>query len=109
VRRVKFQWLDPHPRNRQLHTITRDVRARPRIGDHRTITVTQCGRICFARRKINLSTVFDGQNVGVKEVSDRIWLVSFMDYDLGFFDHEIGRLGTAENPFAAKVLPMSPE
>jgi len=55
-----------------------------------------------------LSTVFAGQNVGVKEVSDRIWLVSFMDYDLGFFDHEIGRLGTAENPFAAKVLPMCP-
>jgi len=74
-----------------------------------TITVTHCGRICFGRRKINLSTVFAGQNVGVKEVSDRIWLVSFMDYDLGFFDHEIGRLGTAENPFAAKVLPMSPE
>ncbi len=72
------------------------------------ITVTQCGRICFGRRKINLSTVFAGQNVGVKEVSDRIWLVSFMDYDLGFFDHEIGRLGSAENPFAAKVLPMSP-
>jgi putative transposase len=75
----------------------------------RTITVTHCGRICFGRRKINLSTVFAGQNVGVKEVSDRIWLVSFMDYDLGFFDHETGRLGTAENPFAAKVLPMSPE
>ncbi len=74
----------------------------------RTITVTHCGRICFRRRKINLSTVFAGQNVGVKEVSDRIWLVSFMDYDLGFFDHETGRLGTAENPFAAKVLPMSP-
>jgi putative transposase len=73
-----------------------------------TITVTQCGRICFGRRKINLSTVFAGQNVGVKEVSDRIWLVSFMDYDLGFFDHETGRLGSAENPFAAKVLPMSP-
>ena len=73
----------------------------------RTITVTHCGRICFGRRKINLSTVFAGQNVGVKEVSDKIWLVSFMDYDLGFFDHETGRLGTAENPFAAKVLPMS--
>jgi putative transposase len=75
----------------------------------RTITVTQCGRICFGRRKINLSTVFAGQNVGIKEVSDRIWLVSFMDYDLGFFDHETGRLGSADNPFAAKVLPMSPE
>jgi putative transposase len=74
----------------------------------RTITVTHCGRICFGRRKINLSTVFAGQNVGVKEVSDRIWLVSFMDYDLGFFDHETGRLGSVENPFAAKVLPMSP-
>ena len=73
-----------------------------------TITVTQCGRICFGRRKINLSTVFAGQNVGIKEVSDKIWLVSFMDYDLGFFDHETGRLGTADNPFAAKVLPMSP-
>jgi putative transposase len=47
----------------------------------RTITVTQCGRICFGRRKINLSTVFAGQNVGIKEVSDRIWLVSFMDYN----------------------------
>ena len=45
-------------------------------------------------------------NVGIKEVSDRIWLVSFMDYDLGFFDHESGRLGSAENPFAAKALPM---
>jgi len=75
----------------------------------RTITVTECGRICFGRRKINLSTVFAGQNVGIKEVSDKIWLVSFMDYDLGFFDHETGRLGSAENPFAAKVLPMSPE
>ena len=74
----------------------------------RTITVTHCGRICFGRRKINLSTVFAGQNVGVKEVSDKIWLVSFMDYDLGFFDHETGQLGSADNPFAAKVLPMSP-
>ena len=75
----------------------------------RTITVTQCGRICIGRRKINLSTVFAGQNVGVKEISDKIWLVSFMQYDLGFFDHETGRLATAVNPFAPKVLPMSPE
>ena len=74
----------------------------------RTITVTQCGRICVGRRKINLSTVFAGQNIGIKEVSDKIWLVSFMEYDLGFFDHETGRLASAENPFAAKVLPMSP-
>jgi len=75
----------------------------------RTITVTHCGRVCFGRRKINLSTVFAGQNVGVKEVSDKIWLVTFMHYDLGFFDHETGRLENIDNPFAVKVLPMCPE
>ncbi len=75
----------------------------------RTITVSNCGRICIGRRKINLSTVFAGQNVGIKEVSDKVWLVSFMQYDLGFFDHETGRVTSAENPFGAKVLPMCPE
>jgi putative transposase len=75
----------------------------------RTITVTSCGRICFGRRKINLSAVFAGQNVGIKEVSEKIWLVTFMHYDLGFFDHEAGRVECAQNPFDAKVLPMSPE
>ena len=65
----------------------------------RTITVTNCGRICVGRRKINLSTVFAGQNVGIKEVNDKIWLVSFMKYDLGFFDHQAGTVTSAENPF----------
>jgi hypothetical protein len=27
--------------------------------------------------------VFAGQTVGVKQTADHIWLVSFMDYDLG--------------------------
>jgi putative transposase len=75
----------------------------------KTITVTQCGRVCFGRQKIHLSTVFAGQNVGIKQVADKIWLVSFMHYDLGFFDDETCRLGSAENPFGAKVLPMCPE
>jgi len=73
-----------------------------------TATVTSCGRICYKRRKINLSTVFAGQKVGVKQVSDKIWLVSFMQYDLGYFDHETCRLEPIENPFSPKVLPMSP-
>ena len=73
------------------------------------VTVTTCGRICFNREKINLSTVFAGQRVGIKQVSDLIWLVSFMDYDLGYFDHETCRLEPIENPFGPKVLPMSPE
>ena len=74
----------------------------------RTITVTNCGRLCVGGRKINLSAVFAGQNVGIKEVSEKIWLVTFMHYDLGFFDHQAGRVECAPNPFAAKVLPMSP-
>jgi putative transposase len=65
----------------------------------RTARVTQCGRICIKQRKINLSTVFAGQTVGIKEVADRIWLVSFMEYDLGFFDEEAGRVEPASNPF----------
>lgn len=74
-----------------------------------TAIVTRCGRICYNNRKINLSTVFAGQRVGVKQVSDNIWLVSFMQYDLGYFDHETCRLEPIDNPFSPKVLPMSPE
>jgi putative transposase len=74
----------------------------------RTITVTRCGRICMGPLKINLSQAFAGQRVGVKQVEDKIWLVSFMRYDLGFFDHETCRIESAANPFAAKLLPMSP-
>src|SRR2546423_5499322 len=74
----------------------------------KTITVTTCGRICFNRQKINVSTVFAGQQVGIKQVSEEIWLVTFMDYDLGYFDDETCRLEPLENPFGPKVLPMSP-
>jgi len=70
--------------------------------------VIGCGRICIGRRKINLSRVFAGQKVGIKEVSEKIWLVTFMHYDLGFFDQECGRVECAESPFGAKLLPMSP-
>ncbi len=76
----------------------------------RAVRVTRCGRLCIGRRKINLSSVFAGQMVGIREVADQIWLVSFMDYDLGFFDQEQGRVEPAPNPFAPeKVLTMSPE
>jgi len=74
-----------------------------------TAVVTTCGRICYEKRKVNLSTVFAGQKVGVAQVSEHIWLVSFMDYDLGYFDDETCRLEPIENPFQPKVLPMSPE
>jgi putative transposase len=74
-----------------------------------TVAVTQCGRICFKARKVNLSHVFAGQNVGVTQVGDRIWLVTFMHYDLGYFDDESCRLEPIDNPFGPKVLPMCSE
>jgi putative transposase len=75
----------------------------------KSVVVTTCGRICFQTRKINLSQVFAGQMVGVKQVDDHLWLVSFMDYDLGYFDDTECRLEPIDNPFGAKLLPMSPE
>ena len=74
-----------------------------------TLTVTHCGRICFQGRKINLSHAFAGQNVGVTQVGERVWLVSFMQYDLGYFDDETIRVEPIDNPFGPKVLPMCSE
>jgi len=36
-------------------------------------------------------------------------MVSFMDYDLGYFDDETCRVEPIANPFGPKVLPMCPE
>ena len=72
-----------------------------------TITITQCGRICLGARKIHLSTVSAGPYVGVKQVADRVWIVTFTDYELGFFDHETGRIECAENLFGPKVFRRS--
>ena len=71
--------------------------------------MTNCGRICYKRRTVNLSQVFAGQEVGVRQVQEHVWLVTFMHYDLGYFDDETCRLEPIENPFAPKVLPMCPE
>ena len=69
--------------------------------------VTACGRICMHRKKINLSTVLAGQLVGLKEVDDGIWLVSFMHYDLGYIDLEQKTLQPIDNPFGTRLSPMS--
>jgi putative transposase len=86
------------------------------------LAATHCGRICFNWRKVNLSQVFAGQRVGVRQITERIWLVTFMEYDLGeltypshdwtavvTLDDETCRLEPIDNPFGPKVLPMSPE
>jgi transposase InsO family protein len=73
----------------------------------RDVVVTACGRICMHRKRINLSTVLAGQRVGIKEVDEGIWIVSFMHYDLGYIDLEQKTLQPLDNPFGARLLPMS--
>lgn len=70
----------------------------------KTAIVTTCGRICIDKHKINLSHVFAGQNMGVKEVADGIWLVTFMDYDLGYFDFETNKIEPLGYPFAPEMV-----
>ena len=69
----------------------------------RTALVTCCGRICIYKKKINLSTSLAGQAVGIKEVDDGIWLVSFMSYDLGYIDLEERTLQPLDNPLGPRV------
>lgn len=73
----------------------------------RDIVITACGRLCLHRKKINISTVLAGQRIGIKEVDDGIWLVSFMTYDLGYVDLEQRTLQPLDNPFGTRLSPMS--
>ncbi len=45
--------------------------------------------------------------LGIKEVDDGIWLVSFMHYDLGYIDLEQKTLQPLDNPFGPRLSPMS--
>jgi transposase InsO family protein len=73
----------------------------------RDALVTACGRICMHRKKISISYVLAGQRVGIKEVDDGIWIVSFMHYDLGYIDLEQKTLQPLDNPFGPRLSPMS--
>jgi hypothetical protein len=73
----------------------------------REVLVTACGRICMHRKRVNISQVLAGQRVGIKEVDEGIWIVSFMQYDLGYIDLEQKTLQPLDNPFGMRVSPMS--
>ena len=86
--------------------ITRRYRGLPELTHpfhDRTIHVTCCGRICLPHKKRILSTGFAGQALGLKEVEEGIWSVSFMDYDLGYVDLEEKTLQPLE-PFWPKSV-----
>lgn len=89
---------------------TRPYRGLPELAyplHDREVLVTSCGRICMHRKKINVTIVLAGQRLGIKEVDDGIWLVSFMHYDLGYIDLEQRTLQPLDNPFGPGLSPMS--
>ena len=60
----------------------------------------------WATKRLTSARSLPARRSAFKEVYDDIWLVSFMDYDLGYFDLETRVLEPLENPFGPKVLPM---
>ena len=45
--------------------------------------------------------------MGIREIEEKIWLVSFMHYDLGYVDLEQKTLQPLDNPFGPRLSPMS--
>ena len=56
----------------------------------------------YARHRVRCAR----QAVGIKEVEEDIWLVSFMDYDLVYIDPEEKIRQSLDNPFGPKVIPI---
>jgi len=72
-------------------------------GFDKTLIISNCGRICIGKRKIHISKAFANQPVGLKEVEDNIWSVSFMDYELGYFDEFSRTFSPKIDPFGIKL------
>jgi hypothetical protein len=56
------------------------------------------------RKKTHISPALAGQTLGIKEVDDDIWPVSFKGYDLGYIELEQRTLQPLDNLFGPKVL-----
>jgi putative transposase len=92
----------------EIYTPSARPTSRPQDPDYpfhdRTVRVTRCGRICLGSRKINLSVALAEQLVGIREVDDQVWQVSFLEYDLGYFDRDQDRVEPGPNPFAPDTV-----
>src|ERR1700691_6117522 len=76
----------------------------------KTVVITNCGRLCLYCKKINLSTCLAGQAVGIKEVDDGIWLVSFRYILLPMSPGRTGSCSRSAdtNTIARRILPQRP-
>jgi len=68
------------------------------------------------KRMFYLTAALVGEKVGLREIDSKLWLVSFMKYDLGYYNESKGvfteidkpQLGIDKVNNIEKVLPMSP-
>lgn len=69
--------------------------------DDEADTMTVCGRIGQPTED-QPQAGLAGQTVSIKRADDHLWLVSFMHYDLGYFEDEVCRFKPVENPLGPK-------
>jgi transposase InsO family protein len=66
----------------------------------RVRTVSNCGSINLGKgKRVFISEAMGGQALGLSEEDYGIWQVSFMEYELGFFDEESMKFTPGPNPF----------
>ena len=52
-----------------------------------TLKVEQGGMVTYGRKfRFYLSQALKGEKVGLREISPKRWLITFMNYDLGYYD-----------------------
>ena len=72
--------------------------------DYEVRRVASSGRIRWHRRRLFLSEVLAGEDIGFQPVADGVWLVRFAAMPLALFDERRWRL---RDPATEHVLPMS--
>lgn len=79
------------------------------ITDYRSRFVLACEGLASTEANEPFA-VFAGQPLGITQVDEQLWQVTFMHYELGCFDRDARRVEPGPNHFTAeKVLTRSPE
>jgi hypothetical protein len=86
-----FAWLNQFRRLRVRHEKRADI--------HAAFLSLGCALICWQSLRRMWRTAYRG----LQE------LVTFMQYDLGYFDDQTCRFEPIENPFGPKLLPIRSE
>ena len=69
--------------------------------------LTASAAFALRRMRANISAVLAGQRVGIEKVDANIWIVRFMRDERLQVDLERKALQPLDNPFGARVSPMS--